>query len=110
MTNTVPQSMGARLYRPSAGFQEGSVKNRSRPTCRSAGSASANRKTTMMTTMLAASAAQPRSNHNSQRSVCDRNKTLLPHDVVNLGRARELDEVLHKPFRRRPSHQVERTR
>src|SRR5262249_51232457 len=95
----VPQSMGVRLYSPSAGFQERSVTNGSKPTCRSTGTDSATRNTTISTTMIPATAAQPRNNQITTRSLRKRNKALPPNQIVDLRRTGEVDEFLDQSFR-----------
>src|SRR5262249_17300167 len=106
----VPQSMGVRLYRPSAGFQDRSVTNGSKPTCRNTGSDSATRNTTISTTMIPAAAAQPRSSQTTTRSLSHRDKALLPNQVVDLLRTGEVDELLDQSFRWGLRDQVERPR
>src|SRR5262245_35305659 len=102
MAKSVPQSIAVRLYRPSAGCQEASVKKASTPADPST------RKSTINTTMAPARAAQPRRIQSSSRSLGKGNKALLPDDVVDLGGTSKLDELLDQAIRWVLGHQIER--
>src|SRR6185437_4753979 len=106
MANSVPHNIGVRLYNPSAGCQEGSVKNRSRPTCWRAGSASTIKKTTMSMTMAPAMVAMPRKLQHRSSSVDQRDKVLLLNDVMYGFRLCVLDKGFGQSNRRSPSDDV----
>src|SRR5438067_2056874 len=110
MAKSVPQSIGVRLYSRSAGCQSASVKKGASPTWRRTGSDSATRNATIRSTTAPATAAQARSTHTRSRSLLERNKALLPNQVVDLVRRGQVEELLDQPLRRRLRDQVERAR
>src|SRR5688572_16332927 len=102
--------MGTRLKLPSVGCHPWSVKNPATPTCRSAGTDSSTRNTTIRSTTHPATAATALSDQTRAASLRERDKELVLDDPVDLGRLRELEELLGEPLGRRLHDEIERPR